>query len=90
MPYLNATREDLRIGLYIKIIGSWFSHPFATNNFKIASQKDLATIQSLRNVQIMFDPEQSDPLSSSVVKDNTQSMTATTAETLSDSTRCVP
>ncbi|MEC4674692.1 MAG: DUF3391 domain-containing protein, partial [Nitrospirota bacterium] len=69
MSYCNATREDLRIGLFIKIVGSWFSHPFSTNSFKVTSQKDLATLRSLRNVKILYDLEQSDPAPSSEVED---------------------
>jgi len=35
MSYQPARREDLRIGLAIKIAGSWFNHPFSKNTFKI-------------------------------------------------------
>jgi len=28
MAFIPAKRSDIRIGLYIKLPGSWFSHPF--------------------------------------------------------------
>jgi len=68
MPFQNATREDLRIGSYIKIDGSWFSHPFSKNAFKISSQKELTTLRSLRNINILYDPTQSDPLPSAEIE----------------------
>ncbi len=54
-------REDLRIGLYIKIEGSWFSHPFSKNTFKIKFEKDLATLRGLKKVELFYDPTRSDP-----------------------------
>lgn len=54
-------RHQLRIGLFIKLNASWFSHPFPTNTFKIKTVKDLNTLQALRKVEIFWDPERSDP-----------------------------
>ena len=63
MPFLPLeNRDDLRIGLYIKIEGSWFSHPFSTNTFKIKFKKDLATLRDLTKVRLLYDPERSDPI----------------------------
>ena len=53
-------RQDLRLGLYVKLEGSWFSHPFRTNTFKIKSLDDLETIKSLRKVRILYDPDRSE------------------------------
>ena len=61
MPFLPLKVQDLRLGLYINLSGSWLRHPFATNRFKITSSKDLATLRTLRKVEILYDPEQSDP-----------------------------
>ena len=61
MPFLPLKAQDLRIGLYINLSGSWLRHPFASNTFKITSSKDLATLRTLRKVEILYDPEQSDP-----------------------------
>lgn len=62
MAFERVNANDLRLGLFIKIVGSWFSHPFPTNTFKIKTEKDLATLRSLRNVKILHDPGRSDPL----------------------------
>jgi HD-GYP domain-containing protein (c-di-GMP phosphodiesterase class II) len=54
--------EDARnrcVGTFVKLEGSWFSHPFPTNTFQIKSSDDLATIQALKNVVILQDPERS-------------------------------
>ena len=57
-------RNDLRIGLYIKIKGSWFSHPFSKNTFKIKLEKDLTTLRGLTKVNLFYDPDRSDPIPS--------------------------
>ncbi len=70
MAYLPATREDLRIGLYIKIAGNWFAHPFPSRTCKITNQKDLETLCALQNLKILFDPALSDPLPPSETEDD--------------------
>ncbi|MGE0474153.1 MAG: HD-GYP domain-containing protein [Nitrospirales bacterium] len=61
MPFIEVEdRTLLQLGTFIKIEGSWFSHPFPTNTFKIKSKEDLATILGLSNVTILYDPERSD------------------------------
>jgi len=52
MAFHSATREDLRIGLYVKLVGNWFAHPFSKSSFKIKEEKDLATLRALRNYKI--------------------------------------
>ena len=52
--------EDLRCGLYVKLEGSWFSHPFPTNTFKIKSDHDLEILRHLQKVKILYDPDQSE------------------------------
>ena len=61
MPFVPLHSNALRLGLYIKIEGSWFSHPFPTNSFKIKTAKELKTIQGLTKVKLYFDPDRSDP-----------------------------
>lgn len=61
MAFLPIQHDTLRKGLYIRLNGSWFSHPFPTNTFKICTTKELTTLQKLKKVEILFDPEQSDP-----------------------------
>ena len=53
--------DDLRIGLFIKIKGSWFSHPFSVSMFKISSRKEIDTLRSLKRVKLLYDPARSDP-----------------------------
>ncbi len=61
MAFVPLHATALRLGLYIKIEGSWFSHPFPTNSFKIESAKDLETLHGLTKVKLYFDPDRSDP-----------------------------
>jgi len=60
MAFRPLKAEDLCIGLYVKLVGSWFKHPFSSNTFKIQTEKELATLQALRNFRIQYDPDQSD------------------------------
>ncbi|MDR4462334.1 MAG: DUF3391 domain-containing protein [Nitrospirales bacterium] len=60
MPFFKVEDpRDLRVGTFVKLEGSWFSHPFPTNTFQIKSSDDLTTIQALKNVVILQDPERS-------------------------------
>lgn len=60
MPFCKVEDiGDLRVGTFVKLEGSWFSHPFPTNTFQIKSSDDLATIQALQNVVILQDPDRS-------------------------------
>ncbi|WP_454064256.1 HD-GYP domain-containing protein [Candidatus Nitrospira salsa] len=60
MAFEEITANDLRIGLYIKIEGSWFSHPFPTNTFKVKCRRELTTLCGLTKVKLLYDPEKSD------------------------------
>ena len=60
MPFFKVEDiRELRVGTFVKLEGSWFSHPFPTNTFQIKSSDDLATIQALKSVVILQDPERS-------------------------------
>ena len=61
MAFLPIKNFELRRGLYVRLNGSWFSHPFPTNTFKIRTKKELQILQKLNKVEILFDPEKSDP-----------------------------
>ena len=77
MPFIEVDdRSVLKIGTMIKIEGSWFSHPFPTNTFKIKSEEELATIHGLTNVTILHDPERSD----SVYEDDESALPPTAVE----------
>jgi len=65
MAYLEIENlNDLRVGLFIKIQGSWFSHPFSMSMFKISSKKEVETLRGLKRVKLLYDPARSDPDSS--------------------------
>ena len=59
IPLTNL--EDLRVGLYVKLECSWWKHPFTKNQFKILSQKEVQTIQGIKKIKVLYDPELSDP-----------------------------
>lgn len=62
MAYLELENlDDLRIGLFIKIQGSWFSHPFSVSMFKITSKNEIASLRGLKRVKLLYDPARSDP-----------------------------
>ncbi len=62
MPYLELKNFDhLRVGLFIKIQGSWFSHPFSVSMFKITSKKEIETLRGLKRIKLLYDPSRSDP-----------------------------
>jgi putative nucleotidyltransferase with HDIG domain len=61
MPFVPLHSSALRLGLYVKIEGSWFSHPFPSNSFKIKTVQELHTLQALPNIKLHFDPDRSDP-----------------------------
>ncbi|MGB0911319.1 MAG: HD-GYP domain-containing protein [Nitrospirales bacterium] len=67
--------SDLRFGLFVKLEGSWFSHPFRTNTFKIKSAADLETIRNLKKVRIFYDPERSDSEECSETETETETET---------------
>jgi len=60
MPFVPLEPCALRLGLFIKIEGSWFSHPFPTNSFKIISAKDIETLKGLKKIKLFVNFERSD------------------------------
>jgi hypothetical protein len=61
MDLVPAKAEDLQIGNFIKLTGSWFEHPFPTNSFKIKSEKELSILRGLQKTKIFYDPDRSNP-----------------------------
>lgn len=53
--------QALVVGMYVDLNCSWFKHPFPRRAFKIASNSQLLTIQSLDLPNVLVDPAQSDP-----------------------------
>ena len=61
MPFIEVKdTRDLEVGTFVKLEGSWFSHPFPTNSFKITTVKDLETLQGLTRIKLYFDPDRSE------------------------------
>jgi len=52
--------EHVRIGMFIHLEGSWLSHPFPRSSFKLATDKELATLHGLGLTQVEWSPEKSD------------------------------
>lgn len=52
--------DQLQVGIYVYLDVGWMHHPFSFNNFKIRSESQLATIQSLGLKQVRWDPNRSD------------------------------
>lgn len=59
--FISKTPDELALGMYVHLNCSWFKHPFPTNNFKISTQDQLATIRSLGLSNVLVDPRQSNP-----------------------------
>lgn len=53
--------NQLRTGLFIFIDLPWFQHPFTLNSFRIASEEQVRTLQSLGEGRFRYDPERSLP-----------------------------
>jgi putative nucleotidyltransferase with HDIG domain len=66
MAFVPLEPCALRLGLFIKIEGSWFSHPFPTNSFMIITAKDLETLKGLKKIKLFVDIERSDPESPAI------------------------
>lgn len=88
MPFIRVKTEDLRIGLYIKLGGSWFKHPFPTNTFKIKSEREINIIRSLRNVKVYYDPRLSDGASTKSGDDSTEGSMEYSPESIPPSPVC--
>ncbi len=73
MPFVPLKTEALRMGLFVKIEGSWFNHPFPTNSFKISTAKDLDKLKKLTSATLLFDPDRSDPQTVTLDRDEDSS-----------------
>ena len=58
--FMNIGVDQLRVGLYIQLDLSWMNHPFFSNSFKIADQRQLKTLKSLGLREIRYCPAKSD------------------------------
>jgi len=62
VAFLPLDKQDLRVGLFVKLECSWFSHPFATSSFKVLTAEELPIIKGISKLTLLYDPDQSDPL----------------------------
>ena len=76
MAFIPAKSEDLRKGIYIKLSGSWFEHPFPSNSFKIKTNKELSILRGLQKTKILYDPGRSDPPSPDLEETSSQNTPA--------------
>lgn len=58
---ISMKPADLRVGMYVDLNCSWFRHPFARKNFKLTTEQQIKTIQTLGLSAILVDPSHSDP-----------------------------
>lgn len=54
--------EQVQPGLFIRIEGSWFSHPFLFNRFKVKNAEQIETLKDLGIREVIYIPEKSDCL----------------------------
>lgn len=73
---------QLRIGMYIYLDVGWMDHPFPVSNFKISSQAQIHTIQSLGMERIRYAPAKSDAPVTEITTTATQLQTATDSNPL--------
>ena len=64
--YTSIAFDSLRLGMQIWIDLPWYKHPFPKNRFKLATQKQLQTIRSLKLGCLFYHPTLSDPESTTV------------------------
>ncbi len=72
----------LQVGEFVKLEGSWFRHPFPTNSFTIKSSEDLAIIQGLTNIRILYDPERTASVECEENRQDSSSFSAALSESL--------
>ena len=63
LPEFRVTTDRLRIGVFIKLEGvKWYDHPFLFKDFKITTDSQLRTLQSLGLKEVICVPGKSDVL----------------------------
>lgn len=67
--YTSISFESLRLGMQIWIDLPWYKHPFPKNRFKLATQKQLHTIRTLKLGCLFYHPTLSDPELATVPND---------------------
>ncbi|MBT4448463.1 MAG: DUF3391 domain-containing protein [Gammaproteobacteria bacterium] len=60
MSKKDINLNELKVGMYIELPDSWFSHDFLSNNFKMSSVEQLKKVKTMKLKQITVDCEKSD------------------------------
>ena len=59
MNKIKLSTKRLTLGLYIKLVCPWNSHPFLSGSFQIQNQLQIDALQSLDTKYVLFFPEKS-------------------------------
>ncbi len=68
MPEYRVDIDQLRVGVFIRLEGKWFSHPFLVNSFKITKTSMIDTLREMGLKTVICEPEKSDVLPYSSLK----------------------
>ena len=58
--WVSVQAERLEVGMYVYLDCAWYKHPFARNQFKLSSLREVAQIRELGLTNLYFDPRRSD------------------------------
>lgn len=61
-PEYRVSVDLLQPGVFVRLEGQWFNHPFLFNKFKIKSHKQIETLKALGIEEVICVPEKSDRL----------------------------
>ncbi|MBI5521409.1 MAG: HD-GYP domain-containing protein [Desulfarculus sp.] len=61
-PEYRVSVDLLQPGVFVRLEGQWFNHPFLFSKFKIKNQKQIDTLKSLGITEVICVPEKSDRL----------------------------
>ncbi|EPR39803.1 metal dependent phosphohydrolase [Desulfovibrio sp. X2] len=62
IPEYRVHVDQLQPGVFIKLDGAWFNHPFLFNKFKIKSQEQINTLRDSGVTEVICVPAKSDKL----------------------------
>ena len=63
IPEYPVATNCLRVGVFIRLVGlKWYEHPFIFKNFKLTSEDQIRTLQSLGVKEVICVPGESDVL----------------------------
>ena len=56
-------KDQVRIGMFIKLDLSWFQHSFPMSSFKITNEQQIKELQALKLKHVRYIPSKTDPVS---------------------------